>query len=138
MIMEKCKKYYNGKCHLPMSQACIYECICIEGRYKKINNSTQFTVPNPIMIDNEEINNSLSRKNPLLFLEYNNKIHVFVHRSIFWKATLFNIENTLPFDFESNLAPLKTKWVKWVKNIKSIKWGENKKETTVKMIFPKI
>jgi len=143
--MKQCEFYLNGNC--TCRGACDYQkwshsgptvlCTCSFETSEKEDKST-FTLMHPNMIDLKEIRKSLSRKKPLLFIEYSGMVFTYIHNSISWKANILNIPNTLPYSFQIRESALKRNWVQHVKKIKSAKWGRNKQKTKVKMIFPKI
>ena len=104
--------------------------------------SYDFIVNNPRLIDNDEIFASLSRKKPLLFLEQNKTIRVFIHKSIQTKASILGLyvfqPEILPLIFSTNQKHLKAAWIKWVKLVKVTEWKEDKDVQKVKFTFPKI
>lgn len=103
-------------------------------------NSYDFKVNHSELIDVNEICGSISRKNPLLFLETNDKIRVFVHHSVSTKAYILNLIILQPkkTEFKTNKKHLKAEWVEWVKIVKTAKWKEHKDVQKVKFIYPKI
>lgn len=139
--MKKCFKedccYFNvnfkNNCGSIMSEGCFI-------KITKNPKDCDFKVDHPEMIDEDEIYQSLSRKNPLLFLETNDEIQVYIHTSLITKAVILNLNGLQPSTRTFNKIQKHTRsaWVGWARRVKTAEWGDFKDVKKVKFIYPKI